>query len=223
MRLLQIFFILNLVIAIGCCDKPDKCNNQCGDRAICDDIGICQPKTREDFYNSKTGKYEQIFNIGFETFPNCFFYNYSYADTPWILPSLIEIDKHGVNLWSLTLDKNRDLYYYNQVGIYENTFNLDLNKKVTDLNTIFLSNRKFISENIFFDYNLETNYLNKNLVSSWVGKVSQDRKKIDFTIYIFINKTESLFENSDTVKIINRSYAIHPESKTDCRFCFDCE
>jgi hypothetical protein len=228
MRRYPYFIMFSLIIALGCCDKPDKCNNSCGDRAVCDDNGICQPKTSGDFYNPKTGKYKQIFNIGYETFTNCMFYNFSYVDTPWILPSMMTIDSknrfNGVQLWTMTIDSSRDIYENYNVSHYDLTFKRDINNKVTDLNIVYLGLGGYPSYNdVFFDYHFERKYLRKTMVSSWVGKVSTDRKQIDFKIYFYLPRTNLLFEDTDTIKIINRSYIVHPECKSDCRFCFECE
>jgi hypothetical protein len=219
MKYLQYFIFCTMFLVLGCDDKPDKCNNLCGDRAVCDDNGICQPKTSGDFYNPKTGKYEHIFNIGFETFRNCAFYNYSYVDTPWIMPSFMNIDKNGINLNTLTLDSLRDLFYDKNVTHSDLTFNRDLSGKVIDFNIVYVSD----FDNILFDFNLQKKYAKKTVVNSWVGKVSADRKRIDFTIYFYVNRSTLLYEDSDTVKIINRSYTVHPECKSDCRFCYGCE
>ena len=207
----------------GCGPEVDKCNNSCGERAICDGNGVCQPKTREDFYNPKTGKYEQFFYIGIETFPNCFYYNYSYQDTPWILPSLIDIDntnkQNGVVLRTLIFDTIYGIYEYDDAWSQDLIFKRDVNNKVTDFNILY-----FTQYNVFYDDIHAKKYANKLAGSSWVGKVSSDRKRIDFTIYFYVNeKSNFLNDNPDTIKIINRSYQVHPNSKSDCKFCFSCE
>jgi hypothetical protein len=216
MKLLSLGFMTFLLL--GCGPEVDKCNNSCGANAICDDAGICQPRTREDFYNPARGRYERFFNIAFETFPYCIYYNYSYADTPWILPSLMSIyNTHrfdGFELRTLIFDSTKTVREDNRIKTYDLIFKRDATNKVTDMNLIFRSN-KYFSFDIFFE--------NKSMVSSWVGKLSPDRKRIDFKIYFFENKSRWLYEVTDTVKIINRSYVVHPECRSDCKFCFDCE
>jgi hypothetical protein len=226
MRLNLVLILSFLVLSYGCSPEVDKCNNSCGDRAICDENGQCQPKTNQDFYNPITKKYEYFFNIGYETSKNCLFYNYSLNDTPWIFPSLIDIGStnrfNGVRLTTLAMDTISGLWEDQNVTSYDLTFKRDINNKVTELNIVYVSFNNF-DHQVFFDYNLFKKYQNKNVVSSWVGKVSQDRKRIDFTIYFYVNKSSQIFENSDTIKVINRSYVVHPECKSDCRFCFECE
>jgi hypothetical protein len=226
MRVGLVFILSFSILVSGCCPEVDKCNNSCGDRAICDGNGICQPKSNSDFLNPLTGKYERYFYIGFETFKNCAFYNYSFADTPWIFPSVMDITStnrfNGIDLRSLAMDTISGLWEDKNVTSYDLTFKRDINNKVTEFNIVYVSFNNF-DHQVFFDANLFNKYKNKNVVSSWVGKVSQDRKRIDFTIYFYVNRSTQIFENSDTVKIINRSYVVHPECKSDCRFCFECE
>ena len=226
MRVGLVFILSFFILASGCCPEVDKCNNSCGERAICDGNGVCQPKTNQDFYNPISKKYEAYFATLFSTFPNCIFYNYSYTDTPWILPSMMSIGStnrfSGIRLESLVFDSIDGIWEDENVTSYDLTIKRDINNKVTEFNIVYVSFNNF-DHQVFFDYNLFNKYKNKNVVSSWVGKVSPDRKRIDFTIYFYVNKSTQIFENSDTVKIINRSYVVHPECESDCRFCFECE
>jgi hypothetical protein len=216
---------------LGCGgDTPvDSCKNSCGDYANCNN-GVCSPKTENDFYNPATNRYIRLLELSksyLEFQKECAFYNFSLIDTPWILPSFIEFldmsNTNGARLNTIRYDKNNNNLYsdYNIKPLYIKNVLRSSNGLITGFNLIFIQEPNSFENVIMNPNSIEVG--TKTIVGSWVGKVNPTRDTIDFDIYIYRNKSNLLYENCDTLKVLHRKFYKAPNNRTDCKFCFNCE
>jgi hypothetical protein len=231
MKHLILFLIIALNLGCGDDTPVDSCKNSCGDYANCEN-GVCKPKLDIDFLNPATGKYERFLHVLYDELSNknissCFYYNLDMKDTPWVYPSYLFINSlgsyRGVEFSSIRVEKNTfNIYQSGTISSHRiKDITRDSKGLVTGFNILY-----FQEPNSFDDVIMNPNSIEvgtKTIVGSWVGKVNPTRDTIDFDIYIYRNRSNLLFEDSDTLKIVHRKYYKTPMNRADCKFCSSCE